>query len=123
MTMNRDDRVLVVEQSPCISRAIEDASDRLSFICDYATDGWEAIEKLEQGDYAAIVIDSEMPRLSGYGVLTYLREEGGDQMQNVIVVSTASADLRLKLSGERICVVDLDGAVEALIGVARDRTA
>ena len=119
--MKSDERVLVVEQHPSISRAIEDAADRLPFVCDYATDGWEAIEKLEQSDYAAIVIDSEMPRASGYGVLTYLREEVGDQMQNVIFVSSATADLRPKLSGERICVVDREGAVEALIGVARDR--
>jgi DNA-binding response OmpR family regulator len=118
--MKRDEKVLVVEQNPSIRQAIE-AADRFPFVCDHATDGWEAIEKLEQCDYAAIVIDSEMPRLSGYGVLTYLREEVGDQMKNVLLVSSVSEDLRRKFSGERFRVVDREGAVAALIGVARDQ--
>ncbi|MDQ3726558.1 MAG: response regulator, partial [Actinomycetota bacterium] len=67
--MQRDQRrVLVVEDNPAIRKEIEQ-----SFTCDCATDGWDAIEMLETSDYDAIVIDADVPRHSGYGVLTYLR--------------------------------------------------
>jgi DNA-binding response OmpR family regulator len=119
--MKRDEKVLVVEQSSSIMRAIQDAAERVPFVCEHASDGWEAIEKLEQEDYAAIVIDCDLPRQSGYGVLTYLREENGDRMDNVIVVACESEDVRRKLRGEQIRVVERDEAVNALVTVASER--
>ena len=74
MAMRREGKILVVEDNPVICREIES-----QFNCDCATDGWDAIEKLETSDYAAIVIDADVPRHSGYGVLTYLREENGEE--------------------------------------------
>src|SRR2546423_1427372 len=65
--------------------------------------------------YAAIVIDSDMPRHSGFGVITYLREEVGEQLDNVIVLTSSDEDtLRKKLSQEQLKVVNRDKAVDAL---------
>jgi DNA-binding response OmpR family regulator len=122
MTMKRDGKVLVVEESSKIMRAIEDAADRVPYVCEHASDGWEAIEKLEQEDYEAIVIDCDLPRQSGFGVLTYLREENGDRMNNVIVVACESEDVRRKLSSESVRVVERDDAVTALLTVASERS-
>lgn len=61
-----------------------------------AADGWEAIEKLEAGEYEAVVIDADLPRHSGYGVLTYLRENVGDDLNDVILMKSTSAK---RLSG------------------------
>ena len=71
---------------------------------------------LETEDYAAIVIDSDMPQHSGFGVITYLREEvGGDHLHNVIVMTNSDEDtLRRKLSQEELRVVRRDDAVDAL---------
>jgi CheY-like chemotaxis protein len=81
-----------------------------------ASDGWQAIKMLETEDYAAIVIDSDMPQHSGFGVITYLREEvGGDHLHNVIVMTNSDEDtLRRKLSQEELRVVRRDDAVDAL---------
>ena len=116
LTMRKGEKVLVVEENPLIANAIEAAGDRFPVTLDRASDGWQAIELLETEQYAAIVIDSDMPRHSGFGVITYLREEGGDdQLRNVIVMTNSDEDtLRRKLSQEQLRVVSRDKAVDAL---------
>ena len=104
------DRILVVENNPLVTRAMEAAGHE----CDYASDGWEAIRKLETEDYAAIVIDADLPRLSGFGVLTYLREEVGD-LDNVFLMTSLDCEhLRSKVTGEHAHVIDRNDAVAEL---------
>ena len=110
--MRREGKILVVEDNPTICREIE-----AKFNCDCATDGWDAIEKLETSDYAAIVIDADVPRQSGYGVLTYLREEVGEDLGNVIVMTSADHEgVRRKL-GRRLHVINKDQAVDEIARV------
>jgi DNA-binding response OmpR family regulator len=99
-------KILVVEDDPVICRAIE-----ATFNCDCATDGWDAIEKLETRDYAAIIIDTDVPRHSGYGVITYLREEVGDDLANVIVLTSSDRDAMRARVGNDLRVVDKTDAV------------
>lgn len=99
-------KILVVEDNPLISQAIERNGEELRMTTDTASDGWEAIEKLESQDYDAIVIDTDLPRHSGFGVLTYLREEVGDALDNVIVMTSSDRDeVRRKVTGS-VRVVD-----------------
>ena len=102
-------KILVVEDDPVICRTIE-----ATFNCDCATDGWDAIQKLETSDYAAIVIDADVPRHSGYGVLTYLREEVGDHLANVIVLTSSDRDALRARVGNDLRVVDKSDAVGAI---------
>ena len=85
--MKRGARLLIVEDNPLIATAIEKAGERHHLHADVATDGWDAIERLRNEEYAAIVIDADLPRHSGYGVLTYLRQENGDHLDNVILMT------------------------------------
>lgn len=107
--MRRDEKILVVESSPTISLSIEER-----FNCDCATDGWDAIEKLETGDYAAIIIDADVPHHSGYGVLAYLREEVGEELQNVIFMTSSDRDTVRRNYGQQLTVVNKDEAVEQI---------
>ena len=103
------DKILIVEDNPLIAEAIEQAGERCSMKADRASDGWEAIEMLETEEYAAIVIDSDLPRHSGFGVLAYLREEVGDDLENVIVMTSANcADVASKLRQHGVTVVAKD---------------
>lgn len=110
--MRRDEKILVVEDNPTICRSIE-----ALFNCDCATDGWDAIEKLETGDYAAIVIDADVPHHSGYGVLAYLREEVGEELQNVIFMTSSDRDTVRRNFGLQLTVVGKDQAVEEITRV------
>lgn len=102
-------KILVVEDNPAISRVIEER-----FNCDCATDGWDAIEKLETGDYAAIIIDADVPRQSGYGVLTYLREEVGDEFENVIVMTSFDHEEVRRRVGVTLNIVNKADAVDEI---------
>jgi DNA-binding response OmpR family regulator len=110
--MAREDRILVVEDNPTISRVIE-----AQFNCDCATDGWDAIEKLETGQYAAIVIDADIPRHSGYGVLTYLREEIGEELGRVILMATDRDEVRRRVGEKHLHVVNKADAVDEITRV------
>jgi DNA-binding response OmpR family regulator len=110
--MGPENRVLVVEDNPAICRELEQRFD-----CDCATDGWDAIEKLETGDYAAIVIDADVPHSSGYGVLTYLREEVGGELPNVIfMTSDEPASIRRRV-GTTLTVIRKRDAIDEVTRV------
>ena len=104
--MGREDRVLVVEDNPAICHELEER-----FNCDCATDGWDAIEKLETQDYAAIIIDADVPHSSGYGVLTYLREEVGGELPNVIFMTSDDKDTIRRRVGTTLTVIAKTDAV------------
>ena len=110
--MRRDDKILVVENNPEVSRTIEER-----FNCDCATDGWDAISKLENCDYAAIVIDADVPHQSGYGVLAYLREEVGEDLRHVIFMTSSDRDVVRRDFGDRLTVVGKDQAVDEITRV------
>ena len=90
--MPANEKLLIVEDNPLISAAIERAGERLQMQTDVATDGWAAIELLRDGAYRAIIIDTDLPRHSGFGVLSYLREEKGDHLRNVILMTSSDTD-------------------------------
>ena len=104
--MGREDRVLVVEDNPAICHELEER-----FNCDCATDGWDAIEKLETQEYAAIVIDADVPYASGYGVLTYLREEVGEELPNVIFMTSDEVATIRRRVGTTLTVINKADAV------------
>lgn len=116
--MPRDGKILIVEDNPIILRALEEAGEGLHVLCERATDGWDAIEKLELSDYDAIVIDADVAHHSGYGVLTYLREEVGEHLDNVILMTSSDRDeVRRRVGGGHLTVCDKADAVAEITRV------
>lgn len=87
-------KLLVVENNPLITTAVENVGHRLRMDVDCATDGWEAIGYLENETYDAIVIDADLPRHSGFGVLAFLHEEIGRELPNVVVMSADTDNVK-----------------------------
>jgi len=77
-----------------------------------ATDGWDAIEKLRSEEYKAIVIDTDLPRHSGYGVITFLRQENGDDLANVVLMTSADPVALRRRTSEHMRVIDRTEAVD-----------
>ena len=116
-------RILIVEDNPMLAEAIERAGEQLQLSADCASDGWDAIGYLESEQYAAIVIDTDLPRHSGYGVLTYLREENGMELDNVILMTDSDCDeVRRKVSGQRVTVIAKNGAVDEIARIVKSRS-
>ena len=118
--MSREDKILIVEDNPLIAAAIEKAGERLNMRAEVATDGWDAIEKLRSEEYAAIVIDTDLPRHSGYGVITFLREESGENLDNVILMTSSDPVAVRHLTCEHLRVIErtetVDDIAAALVG-------
>jgi DNA-binding response OmpR family regulator len=92
--MGSDSRVLVVDDEPAIRALVAKIVERAGHPVDTARDGAEAIEKLDQTDYAVIVLDLMMPNIDGYGLIQHLRERKGAKPAVIVVSAGDSAALR-----------------------------
>ena len=61
-------RVLVVEDDPDISRLIEALLDMKGCKTQTVADGFQALERLEEGDYDLLLVDLRMPRMDGHAL-------------------------------------------------------
>ena len=88
-------RILVADDDHSIRRLVSTIVRREGIDVDTAVDGSEAIEKLQQHDYAVILLDLMMPRLDGFGVIDYLKANP-PRRKPVVLVITAYADQQFK---------------------------
>jgi len=112
-------KLLIVEDNPLIAAAIEKAGEFLNLQADFATDGWDAIEKLQNEQYGAIVIDTDLPRHSGYGVVTYLREEVGDHLDNVVLMTSCDCEDVRRETSASLRVIGKTEQVDAILAALK----
>ncbi|HEY8182343.1 MAG TPA: response regulator [Thermoanaerobaculia bacterium] len=108
-------KLLIVEDNPLIAAAIEKAGERLNLQADFATDGWDAIQKLQTEEYSAIVIDTDLPRHSGYGVVSYLREEVGDRLENVVLMTSSDHASVRRCTSESLRVIGRTEQIDEIV--------
>lgn len=90
-----DPRVLVADDDQSIRQLLGTIMRRERLPADLASDGMEAVERLQEREYAVILLDLMMPRLDGFGVIQYLREHPPVYKPVVLVIS-AYADQKHK---------------------------
>lgn len=88
-------RVLVADDDPSIRQLLSTIVRRERFEVDAVADGSEAIAKLQQHQYAVILLDLMMPRVSGFDVIEYLKEHP-QSVKPVVLVITAYADQKFR---------------------------
>jgi DNA-binding response OmpR family regulator len=89
-------RILVIEDSVLLQRALVTALRRAEFAVDAASDGQEGLERALAFDYDAIVLDLWLPRLDGTEVLKRVREKRDDVP---ILVLTARDGVEDRVAG------------------------
>jgi two-component system, OmpR family, response regulator VanR len=89
-----EERVLVVDDEPAIRALVAKIVDRAGLPVDTASDGSEAIAKLETTHYAVIVVDLMMPIVDGFGVIDYVKKMTGPRPAVIVASATDSSILR-----------------------------
>lgn len=69
-------RVLIVEDDPIILDLITTRLDIAGYDTYFARDGFEGLQRLHELRPSALVLDLNMPRLDGFGLLRKMRLEG-----------------------------------------------
>jgi len=81
--------VLVVDDNEVNQFVAQRMLEQLGFLVDLAADGEQAIEASEKKDFAAILIDSQMPGMSGNQATIAIRSREGDDKHTPIIALTA----------------------------------
>ncbi|MDX2185269.1 MAG: ATPase, T2SS/T4P/T4SS family [Gemmatimonadaceae bacterium] len=84
-------KVLLVEDEEPLRRVVRDLLEREGFIVSEAGDGVAALDEIDRSAPDVVVLDLNLPRLDGYGVLSHLRARQATASLPVIVL-TAKGD-------------------------------
>ena len=67
-------RILVADDEEGIRELLREQLDAAGYVTDEATDGAEAIDKLDRETYDLAILDINMPKKSGLDVLKHIRD-------------------------------------------------
>jgi CheY-like chemotaxis protein/HPt (histidine-containing phosphotransfer) domain-containing protein len=84
-------RLLVAEDNTVNQQVLVAMLGVLGYDADVAADGGHALELFAVGDYAAVLMDCQMPRMDGYAATRELRALGGRGAEVPVIALTASA--------------------------------
>lgn len=90
-----------MDDEPAIRALVAKIVERSGRPVDTARDGADAIEKLETGQYAVLVLDLMMPNVDGYAVLDFLKTRNSDRPATIVVSAGDAAALR-RLDGSMV---------------------
>lgn len=92
-------RILVVEDNELNLKLMRDVLVAQSYVVDTASDGKIGLEKAETNDYDLILLDIQMPVVSGYDFLKVY-----DKKAPVVVVSACAMENEVNKARELGCV-------------------
>ena len=87
--------ILVAEDEERLRTIIRDYFTAHGLTCALAKDGEEALERLRERDYDAVLLDVMLPGLDGWGVCRAIRAES----QTPIIMLTAKSETEDKVNG------------------------
>ncbi len=85
-------KVLVVDDEPAIARALQRVLRKHGLVAEVAADGFQAGTKLMKERPILVTLDLSMPGLSGYDVLSFVRETPEIATTKILVISALGGD-------------------------------
>jgi CheY-like chemotaxis protein len=79
--------VLVVDDDPAITRLCRLVLERAGYHVETASDGRDALDLLEANDYAAVLLDLQMPYMHGATLLALLGRDKPEVLKKVVVMT------------------------------------
>jgi two-component system response regulator TctD len=88
-------KLLLIEDTPDLAHWLASLLRAQDFVVDHVLDGQAADDLLRAGHYDVVLLDLNIPKLSGKGVLRKLRERG-DAVPVLILTAAASLDQKVQ---------------------------
>lgn len=85
-------KVLVVDDEPAIARALQRVLRKHGLVAEVAADGFQAGTKLMKERPVLVTLDLSMPGLSGYDVLSFVRETPEIASTKILVISALGGE-------------------------------
>ena len=94
-TLQVSQRVLVVDDEPTIRVVISEYLASKNILADVVSTGEEGLEMLNQNDYGVLLVDKNLPGVSGMAVMKEAKESHPD-MEVVVITGYASVESALE---------------------------
>jgi two-component system chemotaxis response regulator CheY len=87
--MTSSPKVLVIDDAEAMRRFVVDALTPAGFTVLSARDGFHGIAALKESkDLALVIVDLNMPGMSGFGVLDWMRKDGSPHLPPAVFMTT-----------------------------------
>ncbi|MGH7885626.1 MAG: response regulator [Thermodesulfobacteriota bacterium] len=96
--MSEKYKILLVDDDDIIAALEEEVLKSYGYIVDRASNGLEAVGKLEFNTYNLIVSDYLMPQMNGEQFYKYLQEKHPEMLSKFIIVSGSISDTNFFVS-------------------------
>src|ERR1700730_14684097 len=91
-------KLLLIEDNPSLAHWLSKLLDEQAFVVDHVLDGGAADRLLQCNHYDVVLLDLNLPGLSGRAVLRRLRERGND-VPVLILTASGSVDEKVDCLG------------------------
>ena len=105
------EKILVADDEESIVVGLKALLEEEGYVVDSAMDGQEALDKLKNGDYALLLADLKMPRLTGLQILKKIKKTG---IQTEVIIITGKGTISTAVNAMKAGAYDyLTKPVEA----------
>lgn len=115
----RRKRALLLDDDAAMRRLVSLLLKRAGYAVDAVVSGNDAIDAIENQQYAAVVLDLMMPLEGGMTVIRYLRENAPAMLRRVVVITGAPDGVLDPIRDEIFAVVRKPFRSEELIETAK----
>lgn len=115
-------KVLIIDDAETVRRSVVDTLEPEGFSVVTAADGFRGIAALKEiHDLCLVIIDLNMPGMSGFGVLDWMRKDGSSHLPPAVFMTTevSSATLEQAKNAGAIGWLVKPCSAEQLIAVAK----
>jgi two-component system, chemotaxis family, chemotaxis protein CheY len=89
-------KVLIIDDAETMRKAVTDALTPAGFTVVSAADGFRGIAAMKETlDLALVIIDLNMPGMSGFGVLDWMRKDGSPHLPPAVFMTTEVSEATL----------------------------